>query len=93
MTTQFVRSNNDKIIAGVCGGLGHYLGIDPVFVRLAFVLGVLVGGVSPLVYVLLWIVMPREYTVPPTTVHYVADHPRPVEQWKYDPYTGQPVRR
>ena len=94
MDTQFTRSANDKIIAGVCGGIARYVGIDPVFVRLLFVLAVFLGGVSPLVYLVLWLVMPLEkVNTSAPALPYIPDHPRPVEQWKYDPYTGEPVRR
>ncbi len=46
MNTQFVRSRNDKMIAGVCGGIARYFNIDPVIVRLIFVLSVFLGGVA-----------------------------------------------
>jgi Putative stress-responsive transcriptional regulator len=79
------------MIAGVCGGLANYFNIDPVIVRLVFVVAVLFGGISPLVYIILWIVMPEESAIraQPT----LPQHPRPVEEWKYDPYTGEPIRR
>jgi phage shock protein C len=49
------------MIAGVCGGLGEYLNIDPTVVRIIFVLLTLPGGVpGPLVYLVLWFVMPEE---------------------------------
>jgi phage shock protein C len=82
------------MIAGVCGGLARYFNIDPAIVRLLFVLAVALGGASPLIYLVLWIVMPEEqaaYTPPSATA--LPDHPRPVEQWKFDPYTGEPVRK
>jgi phage shock protein C len=92
MNTQLVRRESDKMIAGVCAGLAEYFGIDAAIVRLVFVLAVL-SGVSPLVYVLLWIVMPSDSKVQPqqTVVHSLPDHPRPVEEWKYDPYTGEKI--
>jgi phage shock protein C len=97
MNTQFVRSRSDKMIAGVCGGIARYFNIDPAIVRLLFVLSVFLGGVSPLVYVLLWIVMPEEsatYTASQApAVQALPNHPRPVEEWKFDPYTGEPVRK
>ena len=93
MTTQFVRSGNDKMIAGVCGGLARYFGIDSTIVRLVFVLAVL-SGVTPLIYLVLWIVMPEEKkVVAPQSVAALPDHPRSVEQWKYDPYTGEKIER
>jgi len=55
------RSNTDKMIAGVCGGLGHYFGVDPTLVRLIFALLVFFGVGSGLVlYIILAIVMPLE---------------------------------
>jgi phage shock protein C len=48
------------MISGVCGGLGEYLRIDPTFVRLFFTILVLSNGIGVLIYILLWIIMPRE---------------------------------
>ncbi len=57
------RSSTDKVIGGVCGGLGDYLDIDPVIARIIFVLLVLFGGSGILVYIILWIVVPeKKYT-------------------------------
>lgn len=55
--------SNDKMIAGVCGGIAEYLGIDPTLVRIAYVLMVLFAGFGILLYVILWIVMPKSETV------------------------------
>ena len=41
---QLTRSNTDRMIAGVCAGLGEYLNIDPTVVRLLFVLGFFLTG-------------------------------------------------
>lgn len=54
------RSRTDKIIAGVCGGIGRYLGVDPVLIRIAFVVLALAGGGGVLLYLVAWIVMPEE---------------------------------
>ena len=92
MNTQFTRSRDDKMIAGVCGGIARYFNVDTTIVRLLFVLSVFLGGVTPLIYVVLWIVMPEEkaaYIAPQA----LPNHPRPVEEWKYDPYTGEKVAR
>lgn len=59
-TKRLVRSRTDYMVGGVCGGLGKYLGIDPVFIRLLFVLITLAGGSGVLIYFILWIIMPRE---------------------------------
>ena len=54
------RSREDHVLGGVCGGLGRYLGLDAVLLRLAFVLLLFAGGVGILIYVLAWIVIPEE---------------------------------
>lgn len=54
------RSRTDRVIAGVCGGLGPYLGVDPVLVRLAFVALALAGGSGVLIYLVAWLVIPAE---------------------------------
>jgi len=54
------RSRDDRVIAGVCGGLGRYFGIDPVILRIAFVLLLLAGGAGLLLYVIAWIAIPEE---------------------------------
>ena len=97
MNNQMKRSSSDRMISGVCGGLAEYFNIDSAIVRLVFVLAVL-SGISPLVYVVLWIVMPEQKTsatnvaLPDTNVA-LPDHPRPVEAWKFDPYTGEKTGR
>jgi phage shock protein C len=48
------------MIAGVCGGLGGYLRIDPTLVRVFFVVLALGNGIGVLLYLILWIVLPRE---------------------------------
>jgi phage shock protein C len=55
------RSQSDRVVAGVAGGMAEYLGIDPTIVRILWVLAFLPGGVPGLVlYLLCWLVMPRE---------------------------------
>lgn len=55
------RSRRDRIIAGVCAGLGEFFGISPLWFRLAFLLSLLPGGIPGLlVYLVLWIVVPSE---------------------------------
>jgi len=56
---KLTRSEKERILGGVCGGLAEYFGFDPTLVRLAFVLLALAGGVGLLVYIVLWIIMPR----------------------------------
>jgi len=54
------RSRDDSVIAGVCGGLGKYLGVDPVLIRIAAVVLVFAGGAGILLYGIGWIVIPEE---------------------------------
>ncbi|MGE5222819.1 MAG: PspC domain-containing protein [Omnitrophica WOR_2 bacterium] len=55
------RSRSNRIIAGVCGGLGNFFGVAPFWFRLAFLIALLPGGVPGfLLYMLLWIIIPRE---------------------------------
>lgn len=54
-----MRSNHG-MIAGVCAGIANYLGIDPTVVRVLYVLVALFAGFGILLYVILWIVMPKQ---------------------------------
>jgi phage shock protein C len=54
------RSRSNRVIAGVCGGLGQQLGVDPVLLRIAFVVLALANGVGILLYVIAAIVIPEE---------------------------------
>jgi phage shock protein C len=60
MQPRLMRSESEKMIAGVCGGLAQYLGVDPVLVRLAFLLLIPAGGVGLPLYFILMIIMPSE---------------------------------
>ena len=60
MSNKLTRSADDVMIAGVAAGVANYLNIDPVWVRLIFVLLALGGGHGLLIYLILWIVMPQE---------------------------------
>lgn len=53
------RSKNNRIIAGVCGGLSEFFGISAFWFRLALILALLPGGVPGiLIYAILWIIIP-----------------------------------
>jgi phage shock protein C len=54
------RSRHDRVIAGVCGGLGRYLGLDPVLLRIAFVVLTVTGGAGILLYLLAFVVIPEQ---------------------------------
>ena len=52
--------SDDKMIGGVCAGLAEYLDIDPTIVRIVWVLMVLCAGFGILLYVILWLIMPKQ---------------------------------
>ena len=54
------RSNTDKMVAGVCGGLAQYLGVDPTIVRLVMLLLFFTGGAAIPIYLIMWIITPLE---------------------------------
>jgi phage shock protein C len=54
------RSRTDRVIGGVCGGLGRYLKVDPVLLRIAAVALALSGGAGVIAYLVAWIVIPEE---------------------------------
>ncbi len=56
------RDPENSVIGGVCGGLSAYFAVDPIIFRLLFVIFFFAGGASILVYVILWIVLPRATT-------------------------------
>ncbi len=53
------RDEDNHVLGGVCSGLGHYLDVDPVWFRLGFVIGLIFFASSILVYLVLWIIIPR----------------------------------
>jgi phage shock protein C len=69
------RVRDDRIIAGVCGGIGRYFNIDPTAIRVAFALvAVLTWGAALLAYPVMWFLMPEE--------------PAPTPQWPTTTQTG-----
>ncbi len=63
MERRLYRSRKDSVIGGVAGGLGEYFDIDPVFVRVIFVVATLAHAAGLLAYIILWIVVPKEQFV------------------------------
>jgi phage shock protein PspC (stress-responsive transcriptional regulator) len=60
-TKVLTRSNSKRMLAGVCGGLGEFLDIDPTILRLAFVFGSFIsGGTALIVYIVMAMVVPLE---------------------------------
>jgi phage shock protein C len=57
---RLTRSRTNRVVAGVCAGLANYLGVDPVMIRIAFVVLALAGGGGVLIYLIAWILIPEE---------------------------------
>lgn len=62
---RLTRSRNDRMIAGVCGGLAKYMSVDPTIVRLIFALATFFTVVFPgiLIYLVMWIIIPKESVI------------------------------
>jgi len=60
MQAKLVRSETDKVIAGVCGGIAAYLNVDSVLVRFAFLMLIFASGIGFPLYIILIFLMPEE---------------------------------
>ncbi|MDG6244885.1 MAG: PspC domain-containing protein [Methanolobus sp.] len=60
MDKRLKRSRSDRMIAGVCGGLGKYLDVDPVIIRLLWAGAIFIYGTGLLAYIIAWVVIPEE---------------------------------
>ena len=54
------RSRTDRVLGGVCSGLGKYFGLDPVLLRVLWAIAFFVGGAGLLAYIIAWIIIPEE---------------------------------
>ena len=63
MKKRIYRSEDDRKIAGVCGGIAEYFDVDSTLIRLAFIFFVLAAGTGILAYIIAAIVMPNESDV------------------------------
>ena len=54
------RSKTNRVIAGVCGGIGEYTGVDPVIIRLLWAFFVFFMGTGILAYLIAWLVIPEK---------------------------------
>lgn len=59
---RLTRDTKNKVLAGVCSGIGNYFEVDPVVIRLVWVIFTLVTGVVPgiLAYIIAWIIIPEK---------------------------------
>lgn len=62
MARKLYRSRSNKMIAGVCGGLGEYLEIDPTIIRLMMAISAVFVFTGAIIYVIAWFVMPVDET-------------------------------
>lgn len=79
------RDPTDKMLGGVCSGLGHYFDVDTTLVRVAFVVLTLIGGGGILAYLILWVLL--EPAAPPAPP---AAEISPAEDQALVPDAGQP---
>ncbi len=68
MEKKLTLSKNDKMIGGVCGGIGEYFKIDPTLIRILFVLMFFIFLSAPIpIYIIFWIIIPSQKTTSKTT--------------------------
>lgn len=60
MERKLYRSANDRILGGVCGGIGEYFAVDPVIIRLLWVIFTLMGGAGLIAYIIAAIIVPAD---------------------------------
>ncbi|MEG8946116.1 PspC domain-containing protein [Rosettibacter firmus] len=60
MPKKLYRSRKFRVLGGVAGGLAEYFGLDPILMRVIFVLITLINGIGILLYIILWIIIPEE---------------------------------
>ena len=53
------RSDSNKVVAGVCGGIGEYFGFDPTVLRIVWVIAIFIFGTGFLAYLIAWFIMPK----------------------------------
>ena len=71
------RSRNNRMVGGVCAGLGEYLGIDPTVMRLLFVFVAILGWIAPavIVYLVMLFVIPEEPLATVSSPRPMAEEP------------------
>lgn len=80
MQKKLYRSETDKILGGVCGGLAEYFGIDSAIVRLVFVLILVYGGSGLFVYIILWIVLPTQSTTYTSSDDVISENSKEIKE-------------
>jgi len=85
------RDELNKMVGGVCKGIADYLDIDPTIVRVLFLVALVAKGSGVLLYIILWIVLPKkvDYTFKQPEVDYTV----PPDVENASPFAYQPVKR
>jgi phage shock protein C len=63
-TRKLYRSQTDRKLAGVCGGLAQYFNLDATLIRVLFVVLAVLGGSGLVIYLAMWIIVPKEPSGP-----------------------------
>jgi phage shock protein C len=84
------RSRTHKVIGGVAGGIGEYLDIDPVLVRILFIVAFFAGGFGILAYIIAWIIIPEQ---PKEITMTMPPHPQQPNVPPQQTQTSKPERR
>ena len=94
------RSDTDKVIGGVCGGLGEYLSVDPLLMRIAFVILAMASGIGLTLYILMWIFIPTVHvdalTQKGVTRNNVQEIQEQAQDWRHkarETLSGTPSRK
>jgi len=91
-TNRLYRSTTSRVFGGVAGGIAEYFDVDPILIRMLFVIIALAGGGGVLVYIILWIAIPPRPFVPPVFNMGAGDQntpPPPPGNYESAAYTGQ----
>ena len=80
MISRLFRPTTDRVGGGVCSGLGLYFGLDPVLIRLLFVVLAITTGITIVIYPILWAIMPSGTPIQPLP-----------PGARFDPQTGLPL--
>jgi phage shock protein PspC (stress-responsive transcriptional regulator) len=77
---RLTRSSDDRVVAGVCGGLARYTGIDPVVFRVVVAVAAVLGGSGVLAYLVAWLVIPKD-DAPSHVESFVDRRGRDLPKW------------
>ena len=80
MLKKLYRSEKDKIVAGVCGGIAEYLNIDPVFVRILFLVALISEGFGVMLYIILWFIIPVESSIEKDSDEVIEENTKEIKE-------------